>query len=71
MTRKILRVIHLILAVPIIGYIYSPFEVLPDYAFKTRFIFVPAIALTGLWMWKGPALMKLFASPASKSVLER
>ena len=70
MTRKILRVIHLILAIPIIGYIYSPFENLPDYAFKTRFIFVPAMALTGLWMWKGHVVRRLFAFSASKSAPE-
>ena len=65
MERKILRVIHLILAIPIIGYIYSPFENLPDYAFKTRFIFVPLMALTGLWMWKGQAVKRLFARRAA------
>ncbi|HMA49408.1 MAG TPA: hypothetical protein VKP60_06615 [Magnetospirillaceae bacterium] len=66
--RTIFRVIHLILAIPIIGYIYSPLENLPDYAFKTRFIFVPLMALTGLWMWKRHAVRKLFASRANKSV---
>ena len=60
--RGVLRTIHLILAIPIIGYIYSPFENLPDYAFKTRFIFVPLMALTGLWMWKGQAVRRLLSS---------
>lgn len=60
-TRRILRTIHLILAIPIVGYIYSPFELLPDYAFKTRFIFLPAMALSGLWMWKGHLVRRLFA----------
>ena len=49
------------LAIPIVGYIYSPFELLPDYAFKTRFIFLPAMALSGLWMWKGHLVRRLFA----------
>jgi hypothetical protein len=30
--RAIFRWIHVICAIPILGYIYSPFEVLPDYA---------------------------------------
>ena len=51
--RTILRTFHLVLAIPIIGYIYSPFDVIPDYAFPTRFIFLPAMVLTGLWMWRG------------------
>jgi thiosulfate reductase cytochrome b subunit len=51
--RAILRTIHLVLAIPIIGYIYSPFDQIPNYAFPTRFIFLPAMVLSGLWMWKG------------------
>ncbi|MBN9544003.1 MAG: hypothetical protein J0I19_00910 [Alphaproteobacteria bacterium] len=58
--RSIFRTIHLFLAIPIIGYIYSPFEVIPDYAFPIRFIFLPAMLLSGLWMWKGHAVRRLF-----------
>ncbi len=54
--RTIFRTIHLILAIPIIGYIYSPFELIPSYAFPTRFIFFPLMVLTGLYMWKGRAV---------------
>ena len=50
----------MILAIPIVGYIYSPFEVIPDYAFPTRFIFLPAMVLSGLWMWKGHLVRRLF-----------
>ena len=39
--RTIFRWIHLTLSIPILGYIYSPFEKLPDYAFATRFVFLP------------------------------
>jgi hypothetical protein len=59
--RSILRWIHLILAIPIFGYIYSPFENLPQYAGPTRFVFLPAIVLTGLWMWKGYWVTRLFS----------
>lgn len=51
--RVVARWIHLVLAIPIVGYIYSPFENIPDYAFPTRFIFVPLLVITGLWMWQG------------------
>jgi hypothetical protein len=51
--RSILRWIHVILAIPILGYIYSPFEELPNYAPITRFVFVPVIVLAGYWMWRG------------------
>ena len=59
--RSIFRLIHLVLSIPILGYIYSPFDKLPDYAFRTRFIFVPAMILSGLWMWKGHAVRRFFS----------
>ncbi len=52
-TRTISRWIHIIVAIPIYGYLYSPFEKLPQYAFPARYIFFPLMVLTGLWMWKG------------------
>ena len=51
--RSILRWIHLIFAIPIIGYVYSPFEELPNYAPVVRFVFVPVIILSGFWMYSG------------------
>jgi len=59
--RWIFRWIHIVLSIPILGYIYSPFEKIPDYAFPTRFVFVPIMVLTGLWMWKGHAVRRLFS----------
>jgi hypothetical protein len=52
-TRSILRWLHLILAIPILGYIYSPFEEIPNYAPVVRFVFVPVIMLAGYWMYAG------------------
>ena len=51
--RWILRWVHLILAIPLLGYIYSPFQELPNYAPITRYVFVPIIMLAGYWMWRG------------------
>ena len=51
--RSILRWTHLILAIPILGYIYSPFAELPNYAAVTRFVFAPIIILAGYWMYAG------------------
>lgn len=59
--RVIVRWLHLILAIPIIGYIYSPFEQLPDYAPVVRFIAFPVILLSGLWMWKGHWVKRMFS----------
>ncbi len=62
--RSILRWIHIILGIPIAGYIYSPFEKIPQYAPAVRFVFFPVIVLSGLWMWKGHLLRRLFAKTA-------
>jgi hypothetical protein len=51
--RTILRWIHLALAIPILGYIYSPFAELPNYASITRFVFAPVMILVGYWMYAG------------------
>jgi hypothetical protein len=59
--RLIFRWIHLVFAIPIIGYIYSPFEKLPDYALPTRYVFVPIMVLSGLWMWKGHVVRRLLS----------
>src|SRR5215471_6369751 len=51
--RSILRWIHLIFGIPILGYIYSPFKEIPNYAPTVRFVFVPVIILSGFWMYAG------------------
>ena len=63
--RSIFRSIHIVFSIPILGYIYSPFEKLPDYAGLTRYVFLPGMVLTGLWMWKGHVVRRLLSkSPA-------
>ena len=57
--RAIFRTVHLILSIPIIGYIYSPFEEIPNYAPAVRFVFLPIMLLSGLWMWKGHLVRRL------------
>jgi hypothetical protein len=59
--RVILRCIHLVFSIPILGYIYSPFENLPDYAPPTRYVFIPVMVLSGLWMWKGHVVRRLIS----------
>lgn len=59
-TRTVARWVHLVLSIPILGYVYSPFDKLPDYAGPTRYVFFPALVITGLWMWKGHLIARLF-----------
>ncbi len=59
--RSILRWIHIVFSIPILGYIYSPFEEIPKYADRVRFVVVPVMVLSGFWMWKGHVLRRLIA----------
>jgi hypothetical protein len=60
--RIILRWVHLVLSIPIIGYIYGPVAQKPEATMATRFVFVPIVILSGLWMWKGHLIKKKFRS---------
>jgi len=57
--RSVVRWVHLTLSIPIVGYIYSPFDLIPSYAPATRFVFLPAMVVSGLWMWKGHVVRRL------------
>jgi hypothetical protein len=64
--RLILRCIHLVFSIPILGYVYSPIEKIPDYAFPARFIFLPALVLSGLFMWKGHVIRRLLSKRSAQ-----
>ncbi len=51
--RSILRWVHLVLAIPILGYIYSPPAEAQQYAPAARFVFVPVSIFAGYWMYAG------------------
>ena len=69
--RSILRWIHIIFGIPIVGYIYSPFEEIPKYAPAVRFVFLPVIVLSGLWMWKAMSFDDLFRKDRLNTTLQR
>jgi hypothetical protein len=68
--RSILRWIHIIFAIQIAGYVYSPFDKIPEYAGPTRFVFLPILIVTGLWMWKGQAIGRLFSTRSPGTSVE-
>ena len=53
--RSILRWVHLVLGIPILGYIYGEASEVQQYATAVRSVFVPAIILSGFWMYAGVA----------------
>jgi hypothetical protein len=64
--RSILRWTHIVFSIPILGYIYSPFDKIPNYAPATRFVFVPVLVLAGLWMWKGHVVRRLISKRSAR-----
>jgi len=63
--RTILRSIHIIFGLPILGFIYGPAEEVQQYAPMFRFVFVPVLVLSGFWMWKGEAVRRLFSKKSA------
>jgi hypothetical protein len=52
--RSTLRWFHIVFGIlPVLGYVYSPFDQIPQYAPLTRLVFVPVLLLTGYWMYSG------------------
>ena len=51
--RSILRCVHLVLSIPILGYIYGQASEVQQYAAAVRFVFVPVMVLSGFWMYSG------------------
>jgi len=51
--RKIMRWAHIVLSVPILGFIYGPVATIPVSAMIVRWIIFPIVVLSGFWMWKG------------------
>lgn len=59
--RSFLRWIHIVFGIPILGYVYGPFEELPNYAPVVRYVAIPVIVLSGFWLWKGHLLRRLIS----------
>lgn len=51
--RNLFRWLHILLSIPIIGFIYGPVSQIPEAVVAVRYVIVPMVVLSGLWMWKG------------------
>jgi len=56
--RKIIRWIHIIASIPIVGYIYGPVKNFPHAVIAVQWVLFPLIVLSGLWLWKGQTVRK-------------
>jgi hypothetical protein len=53
--------IHTVLSIPILGHNYRLFEEIPHYAARVRFVVVPVLLRSGVWMWKGHVFRRLIS----------
>jgi hypothetical protein len=65
--RSINRSIHIIFGIPILGYIYDSPADTPYYASTVRYVFLPVLLLSGLWMWKGHVVRRLLSKRNNKA----
>ena len=63
--RSVLRWVHIRFGLPILGFIYGPPEEVQQYAAYFRFVFVPVLVLSGLLMWQGHRLRRLFSEKSN------
>lgn len=59
--RSILRWTHIVFGLTLFGYIYGPPEETRQYLPFFRYFYFPVVILSGLWMWKGQAILGLFS----------
>ena len=60
--RTLIRTLHLVLSIPILGYLYGPVAHIPPAAFFVRWIAMPLVTLTGLWLWLKPRIKRWLVS---------
>jgi hypothetical protein len=56
--RQFIRLLHLVLSIPIVGYIYGPVASIPQAVRFTCWVAMPVVVLTGFWLWLKPRLLK-------------
>ena len=59
--RVALRWVHIVLGLTIMCYIYSPFHELPAFQIAVKFLVIPVITFTGIWVWKFKVFNKFFS----------
>jgi hypothetical protein len=63
--RKVFRWLHLILSIPILGYIYGPVAEIPQARMFTQIVVVPLLMVSGIWLWQAPRLKARFRRKVS------
>ena len=56
--RKLIRWLHILISIPVMGYIYGPVSQIPAASLLVKTIFFPVLALSGFWLWIGHRIKK-------------
>ena len=67
--RSILRWIHIVFGIPILGYIYGEPSEVQQYAAAVRVFFLPVIVLSGFWNGKAMSFDDLFRKDRPNTTL--
>lgn len=59
--RTIARWIHILCGLPIIGFVYGPPAEVEPYRYMFQYVFMPVLLVSGLWLWKGHWVRRLFS----------
>lgn len=62
--RKTLRWFHIVGGLILGTYLYSPWGSDPTFTAVTLFVVTPAMAVSGIWMWKQAAVSRFFRKTA-------
>ena len=58
--RVILRWVHVVLGLVILCYIYSPWHRYVPFQVAVKFLVIPILVMSGIWLWKFPQFNKFF-----------
>jgi hypothetical protein len=56
--RVFFRTLHMVLSIPILGYIYGPVAHIPQATWFTRWVAMPLVISSGLWLWLKPRIQR-------------
>ena len=58
--RIVLRWVHIVIGLILLCYIYSPFSQYAPFRFVVKWVAVPVLVVSGIWIWKFAAFNKFF-----------
>ena len=59
--RTILRSVHILVGLPLIGFIYGPPAEVEQYRYMFQYVLFPLLVLSGVLLWKGHVVQRLFS----------